>query len=204
MDNDLSYENVKVLVVNDNIDTCRTFQEVLQRNQFTADFTTDTAMTLPLLRNEGFRLVVLSLTPPREQRLRLLKEIHAYDPKITVIVTTGEATGEHTTEAIPDGVFETLRAPLTTETLVATVKRAAQELRQKGDLNKRAATRIALIIKRRRKEQALSLRQLASRSGISPSLIHQIEHAQTAPSLSTLSKLSTALETPLEEFFKGL
>ncbi|WP_050886332.1 XRE family transcriptional regulator [Bradyrhizobium sp. STM 3843] len=57
--------------------------------------------------------------------------------------------------------------------------------------------RIALTIRRRREELSLSVRALAGRSGVSSSMISDVERAAKSPTISTLAALSEALEMPL-------
>jgi len=55
-----------------------------------------------------------------------------------------------------------------------------------------------------RKKKNLTLKQLANRAGLSVSLISQIERAESAASISTLTKVSLALNAKMETFFKGI
>jgi len=50
-----------------------------------------------------------------------------------------------------------------------------------------------------RKERRLSLRDLAQRLGVSPSLISQIERGQAKPSVSTLFRIVTELDVSLDD-----
>jgi transcriptional regulator with XRE-family HTH domain len=59
------------------------------------------------------------------------------------------------------------------------------------------ATRVGRAVKERREELKLTLRALASRSGISSSMISDIERGEKSPTISTLSILAAALETPV-------
>ena len=52
-----------------------------------------------------------------------------------------------------------------------------------------------------RAERGLSVRELASRSGLSTGLISQVERGLTDPSLQTLRVVAKVLETPLFDFF---
>ncbi len=56
---------------------------------------------------------------------------------------------------------------------------------------------VARRIRELREEKALSVRGLAAASGISPSMLSQIETEKVDPSLSTLRKLALALDVPL-------
>lgn len=52
-----------------------------------------------------------------------------------------------------------------------------------------------------RARRGLGVSELARRVGVSPSLISQIERAQSRPSVSTLFAISRALEVPVDAFF---
>src|SRR5215210_6286297 len=54
-------------------------------------------------------------------------------------------------------------------------------------------------LRARRHERGLSLRDLADRLGVSPSLISQIERGRANPSVSTLYQIVAELEVSLDE-----
>lgn len=58
-------------------------------------------------------------------------------------------------------------------------------------------------IKERRQALGLSLRKLAARTGLSASSLSQIERGVVSPTLSSLTGIARALDTPLFEFFVG-
>lgn len=59
-------------------------------------------------------------------------------------------------------------------------------------------------IRQYRKELGLTVEQLGQKTGISQSMISQIERGQVNPSLDTLWKLSYHLEVPVFYFFKNI
>jgi DNA-binding XRE family transcriptional regulator len=63
---------------------------------------------------------------------------------------------------------------------------------------------IANHVRSRRLEIGLTVGQLAERTGISKGMLSKIENAQTSPSLSTLERLSLALDMPVTSLFRGL
>ena len=63
---------------------------------------------------------------------------------------------------------------------------------------------IANHVRSRRLEIGLNVGQLAERTGISKGMLSKIENAQTSPSLSTLERLSSALDMPVTSMFRGL
>src|SRR5262245_42666745 len=60
-----------------------------------------------------------------------------------------------------------------------------------------AAERVGRAVKAKRNELGLTLRALASKSGISPSMISDIERGAKSPTISTLAALAAALGAPL-------
>ena len=59
------------------------------------------------------------------------------------------------------------------------------------------STRVGRAVRARREELKLTLRALASLSGISSSMISDVERGEKSPTISTLSILATALGTPI-------
>ena len=59
-------------------------------------------------------------------------------------------------------------------------------------------------LRERRHELGWSLRELADRLGVSPSLISQIERGRANPSVSTLYSIVQALDVSLDELFAVL
>lgn len=57
--------------------------------------------------------------------------------------------------------------------------------------------RVGRAVKARREKLELTLRALSSRSGISPSMISDVERGKKSPTISTLSALAAALGTPM-------
>jgi transcriptional regulator with XRE-family HTH domain len=56
--------------------------------------------------------------------------------------------------------------------------------------------RVARAIRRRREQLGLTIRALAAKSGVSPSMISDIERTAKSPTVSTLSALAAALGVP--------
>lgn len=55
-----------------------------------------------------------------------------------------------------------------------------------------------------REEHGISMRKLATLSGLSANALSMIERGKTSPSVSTLYKLADALEIPITAFFSGV
>jgi transcriptional regulator with XRE-family HTH domain len=66
-----------------------------------------------------------------------------------------------------------------------------------SSIDDKILNRIAQAIRGRREEMRLTVRALASRSGVSSSMISDVERAAKSPTISTLAALAEALEIPL-------
>lgn len=65
------------------------------------------------------------------------------------------------------------------------------------------AAKVAHAIRQRRDQLGLSIRDLATRSGVSPSMISDIERQVKSPTISTLSSLAAALAVPTSALVEG-
>lgn len=72
------------------------------------------------------------------------------------------------------------------------------------ELERALGSVLAQRIREYRKQMGLSVAQLATRSGLSKGMLSKMENAQAAPSLTTLARLSAALDVPVTAFFRGL
>ena len=80
-------------------------------------------------------------------------------------------------------------------------------IREKGllvDLELRLNLEVGRRIREQRHSRPLTLKQLANRTGLSVSLISQIELGKSAASMSTLHKLATALQVRMTYFFETI
>ena len=82
-----------------------------------------------------------------------------------------------------------------------------EAIRDRGllvDLETHLNTEIGRRIRSKRHESELTLKQLANRTGLSVSLISQIELGKSAASMSTMHKLAAALGVKMTFFFETL
>ena len=76
-----------------------------------------------------------------------------------------------------------------------------------GDISsgiKREFKVVGKRLREKRSEAQLTLKQLANRTGLSVSLISQIELGKSAASMSTMHKLAAALTVKMTFFFETL
>ena len=148
--------------------------------------------------------MILDIVMPKVDGIELLQKIKSLDSDMCVIMLSGYPTFERARDTFKNDCFDFVTKPFEREALLDVIQRAIKEYGFVTDLNQKATGTIAKRVHELRTKKKLSLRQLANRTGLSPSLIYQIEHAQTTPSIATISRLAAALNSEIEFFFKGI
>ena len=67
--------------------------------------------------------------------------------------------------------------------------------------NEAISVNVGVRLRELREARSMSMRSLATRSGLSANALSMIERGRTSPSVSTLYKLAEALGVPITEFF---
>ena len=154
----------------------------------------------------GLRPQILLLALPGSARHaeRLLATVRSYDRDLTVIALAPEPSVEGAVAAMKYRAFEYVSYPWTPEQLGAVLDAAIEEKGLLVSLEQRLNREIGQQVRTRRSETGLTLRQVATRTGLSVSLISQIELGKSAASVSTLYKLSRALHVKMGHFFEAV
>mgnify|MGYP005846054135 CR=1 FL=1 len=156
-----------------------------------------------LVREQTFQLIVLDVTPGSGGG-EALAALRACDRDVCVIATTAVPSVEMAVATMRHQAFHYLQKPLEPEEMRAVVREAIRERGLLIDLETQLNSEVGRRIRARRHEVELTLKQLANRTGLSVSLISQIELGKSAASMSTLHKLAAALGVPMTFFFETL
>ena len=148
-----------------------------------------------------YQLVVLDVSPDGKG-IELLEKIRVADSDICVIAMTAFPTVEGAVRTLKNQAFDYLQKPLETQELRAVIQSAIREKGLLVDLETRLNQVVGKRLREKRTESKLTLKQLANRTGLSVSLISQIELGKSAASMSTLHKLATALQVRMTFFFE--
>ena len=151
-----------------------------------------------------FQLVMLDVSPPADPGVELLQRIRAADSDVCVICMTGMPSVDVAVRTLKAQAFDYLEKPLAPEELSAVIQSAIREKGLLIDLESRVNQEVGRRLRERRSAEALTLKQLANRTGLSVSLISQIELGKSAASMSTLHKLATALQVRMTYFFETI
>ena len=193
---------LNVLVVDPDEGTVLELKDLLTQEGYRVQSNTDPNAVIEEIKHGAFQMVILDVSPPADPSLELLGRIRSADSDLCVITTTAMPTVDVAVRALKQQAFDYLQKPIEPQELKAVVDNA---IREKGLLID-VETRLNQIVGSRLREQrttaGLTLKQLANRTGLSVSLISQIELGKSAASMSTLYKLATALQVRMTFFFE--
>ncbi len=197
-----SKQILNVLVVDHDEGSNIELKDFLVGEGYQAEILTDPDQVIAEIKQSNYQLILLDVSTGTG--IELLEKIRSADSDICVIAMTGLATVEAAVRTLKHQAFDYLQKPLELQELRAVVRAAIREKGLLVDLE----TRLNLVVGKRLREKRsvaqLTLKQLANRTGLSVSLISQIELGKSAASMSTLHKLSTALQIRMTYFFETL
>ena len=164
----------------------------------------DTAGLLQGVKAGLWQLLLLDISPGWDPSLELLERVRKIDSDLCVIAFSSAPSVEIAVRAMKLGASDVLQKPVKSGELRAAVRAAIQAKGLQVDLETRLNLAIGTRLRERRSAEELTLKQLANRTGLSVSLISQIELGKSAASMSTLHRLATALQVKMTYFFETL
>ena len=166
-----------------------------------ANVVTEPYEVISEIKQGRYQMVLLDVSPGEIGGIDLLQEIRNADSDVCVIAMTGLASVEAAVCSLKSQAFDYLQKPLDMEELRAVVQAAIREKGLLIDVETHLNQQVGGRLRERRTAEGLTLKQLANRTGLSVSLISQIELGKSAASMSTLHKLATALQVRMAYFF---
>ena len=192
---------VQILVVDDDEDICVYMQTMLSQAGYSVDTLTNPTRVMEEVRSQRYHLVVLDLMMPKVDGIELLRAIRRFDSDVAIIVLTGYPSVTTAVQALRLSVSDYIRKPFDVDEFLDAVERTCREKGLLTDAEELLHATIGRSIRVRRKEQELTLKQVSRRTGLSVSLLSQIERAESSASVSSLHKLAGALNCRIMEFF---
>lgn len=117
-------ENLKILLVDDEIEFVTTLAERLQLRGAHAQSATDGEEALHLIEADPPQIVILDVMMPGIGGLEVLKQIKIKHAHIPVILLTGRGSTKEGIEGMRLGAFDYLIKPVSIEELLKKVKEA--------------------------------------------------------------------------------
>lgn len=194
---------IRVLVVDDEPDLCDYVARLLERAGYTVRGCTDPRKVIDELRAETYHLVILDMMMPGMSGTEVLEQIRKFDTDIAVIVSTAYPTVDTAVASLKHSVSDYVKKPFEPDSFVDTVRQALAKKGLSADPETELHHAIGRAIREERKRQDLTLKQLARRTGLSVSLLSQIERAESSASISSLYKIAHALDMKMADLFGG-
>ena len=199
-----SKQRLNVLVVDRDEATNLELKDFLSEEGYQAFALSDPDQVVEEIKKGRFQLVLLDVSPPEDEGIGLLQRIRRADSDLCVVAMTALATVAAAVRTLKIQAFDYLEKPLEMEELRAVIGAAIRDKGLLVDLESRLNQVLGRRLRERRSAGALTPKQLANRTGLSVSLISQIELGKSAASMSTLHKLATALQVKMTYFFETI
>jgi DNA-binding NtrC family response regulator len=196
-------QRLNVLIVDREEESQLQLKELLSEQGYGVTCLSEPLRAPEEVRQNRFQLIILDVSPGTGGG-EALAAIRAFDTDICVIATTGNASVEMAVATMKHQAFHYLQKPLEPEEVLMVVQEAIRERGLLVDLETHLNTEVGQRIRGKRHESDLTLKQLANRTGLSVSLISQIELGKSAASMSTMHKLAAALGVKMTFFFETL
>jgi DNA-binding NtrC family response regulator len=192
---------LSLLVVDDDKDICEYLEDFLTHDGYRVVAINDPTRVVETMRAGEYHICILDIMMPNLSGIDLLSMIRKIDDDIAVIILTGYPSLDTATASIQHDVSAYIKKPFHIEEFRATIERIAKKkglvLRKEDELHHT----IGRNIRELRKERGLTLKQMARRTQLSVSLLSQIERAESSASVSSLFKVSSALDVRIIELF---
>lgn len=192
---------IKILIVDDDKDICEYMELLLTQAGYTVDTQTAPGRVMEQLKEEEYHVVVLDIMMPDISGMELLEKIRAYDNDLAVIIFTGNPSVETAVQSMKFNVSDYIKKPFDVDEFTSTLEKILRERGLLIDSEDELLKTIGQNIRTARKDRSLTLKQMSRRTGLSVSLLSQIERAESSASVSSLFKLARALECKLTDFF---
>lgn len=194
-------QQIRILVVDDEPDNADLFKALLGKEGYVVTTLNDPLLVAQSLKDDDYHLVILDMMMPKMSGTEVLEQIRSFDDDIAVIVATGFPTVETAVASLKASASDYVKKPVDPPVFIETVKRTLEKKGITRDPEAELHRSIGRFIREGRTRQSLTLKQLARRTGLSVSLLSQIERAESSASISSLYRIAAALRVRMGELF---
>jgi len=122
-------EEVKLLIVDDEIDMCETLAYAFQGKGYRTDIATTGCQAAEKIRSASYDLLVTDIRLPDESGMELVALVKDVSPDTAIIIITAFASVETAIRALNDGAYGYLIKPFDLKELMSTVGEALERRR---------------------------------------------------------------------------
>lgn len=120
-------QSTSVLVVDDDLDTCRNLQDILSDMGYAVDTAQNGPAALDMMRQKPYDVALLDLKMPGMDGLTLYREIRKLRSGTVAMIVSAYATPETTVEALDAGAWRVMSKPVDFSKLLPLLEEASQQ-----------------------------------------------------------------------------
>jgi two-component system, OmpR family, response regulator len=192
---------VKILIVDDDKAICEYMQTLLERDGFQVKALSDPTGVEEEVRHGGYHLIILDLMMPKLDGIEVLRRVRKLDTDIAVVIFTGFPNLESAVASMKLDAVDYIKKPFNVDEFREVISRVMRKKGLARTPEEQLHKVIGDTIRNLRKEKDLTLKQMSRRTGLSVSLLSQIERAESSASISSLYKIAIALESRIQDLF---
>jgi DNA-binding NtrC family response regulator len=192
---------IRILICDDDKDICDYMQTLLEKDGYIVKTISDPTKVEAEIRANEYHLLVVDLMMPKIHGIELVQRIRKIDTDVAIVVFTGFPTLDTALQAIKYDVDDYLKKPLNIDEFREVLERVMNKKGLSRTPEEQLHKVIGDTIRILRKDKDLTLKDMARRTGLSVSLLSQIERAESSASISSLYKIAKALNARVSDLF---
>jgi DNA-binding response OmpR family regulator len=174
---------------------------LLEKDGFAVTALTDPTLAEGEIRQGDFHVIILDLMMPKMNGIEVLRRIRAIDKDIAVVIFTAHPNLDSAIASMKLDAVDYLKKPFNVDEFREVLSRVMRKKGLARTPEEQLHKIIGDTIRGLRKEKELTLKQMSRRTGLSISLLSQIERAESSPSISSLYKIAVALDSRIQDLF---
>ena len=193
--------SVRILIVDDDKAICDYMQTLLEKDGFIVKTLSDPLLVEDEVRAGDYHVMILDLMMPKLDGIEVLKRVRAVDSDIAVVIFTAHPNLDSAVASMKLDAVDYLKKPFNVDEFRDVLARVMKKKGLARTPEEQLHKIIGDTIRTMRKEKELTLKQMSRRTGLSISLLSQIERAESSPSISSLYKIAIALDSKIQDLF---
>ena len=193
--------SVRILIVDDDKAICDFMQSLLEKDGFVVKTVSDPTLVEDEVRAGDYHVLILDLMMPKLDGIEVLKRIRAIDSDIAVVIFTAHPNLDSAVASMKLDAVDYIKKPFNVDEFREVLSRVMRKKGLARTPEEQLHKIIGDTIRGLRKEKELTLKQMSRRTGLSISLLSQIERAESSPSISSLYKIAIALDSKIQDLF---